>query len=94
MDYTDLSGNNSAIGSYISDEVTLQLFLEEMFQIIERDQLDYVISEQKLGNSGLIDNSSAINIGNILSVDAIILGEISVIDNNIFYYYESNIYRN
>ena len=83
MDYSNSSDIHSNLGAYISDEITLQLFLKEKFQIIERDQLDYVISEQKLGSSGLIDNSSAIEIGNILSVDAIILGDISVIDNNI-----------
>ena len=83
MDYSNSSDIQSNLGAYISDEITLQLFLKENFQIIERDQLDYVISEQKLGSSGLIDNSSAIEIGNILSVDAIILGDISLIDNNI-----------
>ena len=93
MNYTNTS--NSGLGSYISDEITLQLFLKEKFQIIERDQLDYVISEQKLGSSGLIDDNSIINIGNILSADAIIIGDVSIVDEkaliNIikkyFYYY-------
>ena len=36
MKYTDTDGKNNSIGSYISDEIMLQLFLKETFQIIER----------------------------------------------------------
>ena len=70
-------------GSYISDEITLQLFLKEKFQIIERDQLDYVINEQKLGSSGLIDDASIISIGNILSADAVIIGDVTTFNDAI-----------
>jgi len=80
MNYTGSS--HSEFESYISDEITLQLFLKEKFQIIEREQLDYVINEQKLGSSGLIDDNSIINIGNILSADAIIVGDISITDDS------------
>ncbi len=83
MSYTDLNEKNSQMGSYISDEITLQLFLKEKYQIIEREQIDYVIGEQKLNASGLINETSAIEIGNILSADAIILGTISDVNNNI-----------
>ena len=83
MDYTGLSQGDINFGAYLSDEITLQLFLKEQFQIIERDQLDYIINEQKLNNSGLIDDQSAINIGKILSVDAVILGNISTLNNDI-----------
>ena len=81
MDYTSLS--NKEFANYFSDEISLQLFLKEKFQIIERNQLEYIINEQKLGSSGLIDNKSAINIGNILSVDAIIIGEMNIVSPNI-----------
>ena len=43
MDYTNLNEKNSQMGAYISDEITLQLFLKEKFQIIEREQIDYLI---------------------------------------------------
>ena len=83
MDYTSLDGKDSQMGAYISDEITLQLFLKEKFQIIEREQIDYIIEEQKLNASGLINETSAIELGNILSVDAIIVGNISDINNKI-----------
>ena len=76
MDYTDVSGKKDLIGDYIVEEITLELFLKENFQIIEREQIDYAINEQKLTNSGLTDPNSAIKIGNILSADAIIIGTI------------------
>ena len=83
MNYTNLNQNNSLIETYISDEIILQLFLKEKFQIIEREQIDYIIKEQKLSASGLINEKSAIELGGILSIDAIILGSISDINNNI-----------
>tara|TARA_B100000131_G_scaffold312051_1_gene345666 strand:- start:35 stop:1051 length:1017 start_codon:yes stop_codon:yes gene_type:complete len=81
--YTDSFGKENPMASYISDEITLQLFLKEAFQIIEREQIDYIINEQKLSESGLIDEKSAIEIGNILSVDAIVLGDVTEVNNNI-----------
>ena len=83
MDYTDVSGKKDLIGDYIVEEITLELFLKENFQIIEREQIDYAINEQKLTNSGLTDPNSAIKIGNILSADAIIIGKIVEIAKSI-----------
>ncbi|MAV64294.1 MAG: hypothetical protein CBD97_00990 [Pelagibacteraceae bacterium TMED237] len=83
MNYQDLSKTNQALSKYILNEITLQLFLKEKFQIIEREQIEYIVNEQKLNSSGLINPESAIEIGNILSVDAIILGSISEFKNEI-----------
>ena len=83
MNYADLSGSNQGLSKYIVDEITLQLFLKEKFQIIEREQIDYIVNEQKLSSSGLVDDASAIEIGNILSVEALVLGDISESDGKI-----------
>ena len=75
MDFsaTDSLGENTA--SYITDELTFNLFLKNKFIIVERDELSYVIDEQRLNNSGLLE-SSINKIGNISSVDAVVVGEI------------------
>jgi len=44
------------------------------FEIIERSRLYQVIQEQQLASSGLVDDSGAARIGEILGVDAIFLG--------------------
>jgi hypothetical protein len=45
--------------------------------IIERGQIEKLMAEQKLQQSGAISESSAVELGEILGADAVIVGEIS-----------------
>ncbi len=49
----------------------------DFYQIIERDQLQKVLSEQRLSLSGAIDESSAAEVGRLLGLDVIIMGNVS-----------------
>lgn len=49
----------------------------DFYSIIERDQLQKVLKEQRLSLSGAIDESSAAEVGKILGLDIIIMGEVS-----------------
>lgn len=49
----------------------------EFLEIVNRDQLDRVIAEQKLGASGLIDQRTATKIGQIAGVNQIITGQLT-----------------
>ena len=46
-------------------------------EVVERQQLDQVIDELKLSQTGLIDEDSIKEVGKILGVDAIIVGSIT-----------------
>ncbi len=48
-----------------------------VFSIIERNQIDVILKEQGLSVSGAIDESQAADIGKLLGVDAMILGNLS-----------------
>ena len=76
MDFETNALDTKTIASFVTDEFTFNLFLKNEFTIIERDHLSYVIEQQKLNNSGLV-KSSINEIGNLLSVDAIIIGQIT-----------------
>ena len=65
------------IGKGISDMMVTQLVKDGTFSVIERKQIEKVISEQKLGASGLVDASTAAQIGKILGVKYVILGSIT-----------------
>ncbi|MBT9536804.1 MAG: curli production assembly protein CsgG, partial [Nitrospirae bacterium] len=65
------------IGKGISDMMVTQLVKDGTFSVIERKQLEKVLSEQKLGASGLVDASTAAQIGKILGVKYVILGSIT-----------------
>ena len=49
----------------------------DFYQIIERDQLQKVLREQRLSLSGAIDESSAAEVGRLLGLDVIIMGTVS-----------------
>jgi len=49
----------------------------DFYQIIERDQLQKVLREQRLSLSGALDESSAAEVGRLLGLDVIIMGNVS-----------------
>lgn len=75
--FADLQGNDSKLGKYIAEELTTKLYQTGRFEVIERILLEKVITEQKLGISGFIDDETAISLGKILGVEALATGTLS-----------------
>jgi curli biogenesis system outer membrane secretion channel CsgG len=74
---TTLSILGSRLGFAAADEVTTQLVKSGEFTVIERSQIETLISEQKLGQSGLVDAATAARIGRLLGAQAVITGSIT-----------------
>lgn len=53
------------------------------FKLFERSQLEKILEEQKLGMSGILDASTAAEIGKGIGVDAIVLGSVTRSGGNI-----------
>ena len=51
--------------------------LKEFIEIVSRDQIDQIINEQKLSQSGMVDNNKNIDIGRILGVQEMVTGKVS-----------------
>lgn len=47
------------------------------FKVIERSQLEKILQEQKLGLTGIIDASTAVEVGKTAGVDAVVFGSIA-----------------
>lgn len=64
-------------GKEFSEEFALQLLKNVKIELIERDQKDLnkIMEEFKIRTSGIIDESSAAQMGKILGVDAIVIGK-------------------
>ncbi|PLX13518.1 MAG: hypothetical protein C0598_03400 [Marinilabiliales bacterium] len=54
----------------------------DFYQVIERDQLEKVMKEQRLSLSGAIDENSAAEVGRVLGLDVIIMGSVSYTSND------------
>lgn len=83
IEFTDLNKKVTDFGRFLSEKLITKLFLTGSFQVIERNQLEKVMSEHKLNLSGTVDPASAKRLGKILGVDAIATGTITDMGQNL-----------
>lgn len=69
--------SDTGAGQGISNLLTNELVKDGTYILIERSQIDKVLSEQNLGQSGRIEPSTAAQIGRVLGVDAVLIGSIT-----------------
>lgn len=72
--YADGRAGATKDGSVISERLTIKMINMHKFEIIERSVLDKVMTELKLQASGMIDATSAQQLGKVLGVEAIVTG--------------------
>lgn len=65
------------LGTSASDILITELAKSGKFILVERDKMNTLLSEQKLGMSGAIDATTAARVGRILGLNAIVTGAIS-----------------
>lgn len=66
-------GKISSGSSIVSERLTTYLFKQNM-QVVERRLIQKVLEEQKLGGTGIVDPRTAMELGKVLGVDAIVTG--------------------
>jgi len=72
----DQKGVVSEESNIFMDMLALALQNQDRFQLIERVSLDRALEEQKLSLKNVVDGNAAINIGKLMSAQAIITGSI------------------
>jgi curli biogenesis system outer membrane secretion channel CsgG len=70
-------GSNQDVGKGITDMLVEKLVKDGKYSVIERKALDKILSEQNFSNSDRANPATAQKIGQILGVDAIIMGSIT-----------------
>jgi len=71
------------MGGIVAEWFTTSLVQDGRFEVVERALLQKIVEEQKLGMTGLIDESSTTEIGKILGVKTIITGSVLQLGRNI-----------
>ncbi|MBN2009932.1 hypothetical protein JW960_11370 [candidate division KSB1 bacterium] len=67
----------------VTEQMMTSFYNLNRFKLFERTQLEKVLQEQQLGMTGVIDASTAAEIGKGIGVDAIVLGSLSSTGRNI-----------
>jgi len=76
--FEDRSGTGwHGLGSGVADMLATALVKSGKFAVIERDELDKVISEQKLGESGLVTPQTAPKVGQLLGAELFVIGAVT-----------------
>jgi curli biogenesis system outer membrane secretion channel CsgG len=77
-----LFGTNVDVGKGVSDLLVKCLVQDGTYSVIERQQMDKILSEQNFSNSDRANPNSAAQIGKLLGVDAIIVGSVTQFGND------------
>lgn len=87
MDFTGLmlgdAGNSVAIGKAMSAMLVTEFSGREGLRVLERQNLQDLLTEQRLALSGRVDESSAIEIGKLLGVQYIFVGAVVSMGNQL-----------
>ena len=71
-----LAYRDKNVSMKVTDIFMSELSVIPIFSVVERNRLNSIIQEQALGQTGIIDNETAVNLGQIVGADAIIVGSI------------------
>lgn len=84
VDFTDLQGNVTELGRFLAEEISVALASSaKNFEVIDRTHLKAIIQENKLSSTGLIDPQTAIKLGQITGVEALVTGTITPFGDSI-----------
>jgi len=83
LDFTGLmigqSGNSAPLGKAVASMLTTELLSRPGIRVIERHQLQDMLTEQKLALSGRVDEGTAVEIGRMLGAQYMIYGQVTSI---------------
>jgi TolB-like protein len=82
LDFTDLQGNVTEIGRFLAEELSVGLVERRNgFAIMDRANLKKILEEHKLTQDGLVDPENAKKLGQFAGVDAIVIGNVTVLQD-------------
>ena len=61
----------------LTDRLTTELISLDRYQVVERTNMDKILKEQKFQHSGCTDSECAVEIGQLLNTDYIVIGSVS-----------------
>ena len=75
----DFEGKNVSKddASAITDRLRLELFLSGKFVVLEREKMDAILKEQGFQQSGCTSDACAVEVGQLLAVEQMVVGSIS-----------------
>ena len=78
VDFADLQGNVTELGRFLAEEISATLVnVGKGFEVVDRLYLKAILKEHKLSASGIIDPTTARDLGKIAGVGVIVTGTVT-----------------
>jgi TolB-like protein len=78
IDFTDLEGNTNELGRFVAEELSSDLMVAAKgFDIVDRNHLKSILTENKLSMSGLVDPNTIKKLGKIAGADTLVTGSLT-----------------
>lgn len=77
IEFSDIDGKITNLGRFLAEELTTRLYMSGKFNVVERQLLNKIMQEQEMSLTGMIDENSAVRLGHLLGVQAIVSGSIT-----------------
>ncbi|MFH1825563.1 MAG: CsgG/HfaB family protein [Candidatus Firestonebacteria bacterium] len=77
IDFETKEGYAKRLGTTASSILMTEVGKSGKFILIEREKINKLLEEQKLGQTGIIDSNTAVSVGRILGLNALITGCVS-----------------
>lgn len=71
--------NNELI--ILSDRFTSEIVKLDNFNVLERNQIEYILLEQQFSQTGCVSSECAVQVGQLLGVEEILLGKIGMLED-------------
>lgn len=69
----------STVGAQMADEIVIRLVEKaKNLEIVERARIDSVLEEQRLSQQGVVSAETAVQVGRLLGVQALVTGSVSI----------------
>ena len=84
VDFTDLDGAVTHLGRFMAEELSVELAgASRSFQVVDRSHLRSLVQEHKLAAKGLIDPSTARELGRIAGVDTLVTATLTPLGDSV-----------
>jgi len=83
IDFTDLQGQPSELGRFLSEQLTLEMVTVGGVSMLDRANIKSILSEHKLTEAGLVNPVNAKKLGEFAGVDSILIGTVTQLDASI-----------
>ncbi len=82
-DFHGITGEVTALGRYMAEEMITRLFTLDGIRVIERSKLEKALEELKFSQTDLIDTAQAKKLGKFVGADAILAGTVTSLDSTV-----------